>query len=70
MAKQAAFGPRMDLKQFFEASVDALQNVRAAETDIQTIRHNRSLVERTRIDGLTNRALGDAARALAVLWRI
>lgn len=71
MAKHAAFGPRIDLKRFFKASVDALLHVRAAELDIQTIRHNRSLVERTRIDGaLTNRALGDAARALAVLWKI
>jgi hypothetical protein len=71
MAKQGAFGAQIDLKQFFEASVGALQNVhRSGEVANQTIRHNRALVERTRMDvNLTNRALADAARALTALWK-
>jgi hypothetical protein len=71
MAKQETFGAGVDLKQFFEASVGALQNVHSSrELANRTIRHNRALVERTRMDGtLTNRALADAARALTALWK-
>jgi hypothetical protein len=71
MAKQEAFGARIDLKQFFEASVGALDNVqRSGDVANRTIRHNRALVERTQMDGtLTNRALADAAKALTALWK-
>jgi hypothetical protein len=69
MPKQGGFAG-IDLKQFFEASVDALQNDRgSAEIGNQAVRHNCPLVERARIGGsLTNRALADAARALTALW--
>jgi hypothetical protein len=71
MAKQEAFGERIDLKQFFEASVGALQNVhKSTEVASQTIRHHRALVERPRMNVTsTNRALADAARALTALWK-
>jgi hypothetical protein len=71
MAKQEAFGERIDLKQFFEASVGALQNVyKSTEVASQSIRHHRALVARTRLDVTsTNRALADAARALTLLWK-
>ena len=71
MAKQEAFGAQIDLRQFFEASVGALQNVgRSSEIAGQTIRHNRALVQRTQMDGTrTNRVLADAARALTALWK-
>jgi hypothetical protein len=69
MTKHGGFAG-IDLKQFFEASVDALQNDRGyAEIGNQKVRHNCPLVERGRIRGnLTNRALADAARALTALW--
>jgi hypothetical protein len=69
MTKHGGFAG-IDLKQFFEASVDALQNDHgSAETGNHAVRLNRPLVERSRIGGsLTNRALSDAARALTALW--
>ncbi len=71
MAKQEAFGARLDLKQFFEASVGALQNMNGSgEVANRAIRHHRAPVERTRVDVTqTNRALADAARALTALWK-
>ncbi len=69
MTKHGGFAG-IDLKQFFEASVDALQDNRgSAETGNLAVRHNRPLVERGRIGGNpTDRALADAARALTALW--
>jgi lipopolysaccharide biosynthesis regulator YciM len=71
MAKQEAFGARVDLKQFFEASVGALQNMNGSrQVANQAIRHHRALTERPRMDVTqTNRALTDAARALTALWK-
>jgi hypothetical protein len=61
----------VNLKEFFEASVDALQNdSKSSRISNQTIRRNCALVQRTRTEpALTNRALADAARTLTALWR-
>ena len=70
MMKDRVSGAQLDLKQFFEASVNALQTCGATEIGRQTIRHNRALVQRTQTTGSrTNRAVADAARALSALWR-
>jgi hypothetical protein len=70
MTKHGVLGGRMDLKHFFEASVDALQDDSGStETGNRANGRNCALVPRTRDTGLTNRALADAARALTALWR-
>ena len=70
MMKHRVSGAQLDLKQFFEASVNALQTYGVTEKSSQTIRHNCALVQRTQTSGArTNRAMADAARALSALWR-
>jgi hypothetical protein len=72
MTKQEAFSSRVDLKQFFEASISALQHEnrppgKADHTDQRRV----SLIQRAASnDTLKNRAVADAARALAALWKI
>lgn len=62
MKKQPVQNSPVDLKQFFEASVDAVGN--AGEV------RNHPLVQRAGTDGMGKRALTDAANALAALWKI
>jgi hypothetical protein len=71
MTKQAVLGAGIDLKQFFEASVDALQyDGGPTDTGRRTIRYSGALVRRSRTNGASEkRALADAARALTALWR-
>jgi hypothetical protein len=71
MIKHELLGAGVNLKQFFEASIDALQDdYRFSHISNQTIRRNCALVQRSRADRpLANRALTDAARALTALWR-
>ena len=71
MIKHEVLGTGINLRQFFEASIDALQNdCRFSHISNQPIRRNCALVQRTRTDqSLANRALTDAARALTALWR-
>jgi hypothetical protein len=71
MTKQAVLGTGIDLKQFFEASVDALQyDGESPDTGSRAIRQNGALVQRNRMNGTPEkRALADAARALTALWR-
>ena len=71
MEKQTALIVRVDLKQFFEASVDALQNAgNLSRTSDPAVRRSSALVRRGAVDAtLRARALSDAARALAALWK-
>lgn len=70
--KQEIVCSRVNLKQLFEASVGALQNdSQSIKTRDQTVQRNRTLVQRPAIDGtLRKRAVADAARALAALWKM
>ena len=71
MEKQIALIARVDLKQFFEASVDALQNAgRPAKSGDPAARRSSALFRRGALDAtLRTRALTDAARALTTLWK-
>ena len=71
MEKQAALMARVDLKQFFEASVDALQNAdKPAKSIDPSVRRSSALVRRGAVDATVRaRALADAARALTTLWK-
>jgi hypothetical protein len=71
MIKHEVLRTGVNLKEFFEASVDALQNDgKPSRNCKQTIRRNCALVQRTRTDPtLTKRAVADAARTLTALWR-
>jgi hypothetical protein len=72
MIKENAVKPGMNLKQFFEASVSALQNegkAIAIQDGIQ--QRNRALVSRSASDAnLKRRAVADAAKALSALWKM
>jgi hypothetical protein len=72
MTKPDAAIPGMNLKQFFEASVSALQNEgKSIDTRNRAHQRNRALVSRTASDeSLKKRAVADAAKALAALWRM
>ena len=72
MTKQEAFRSRVDLQQFFEASVSALQHEnRSPGIADRTGQRNAALVQRAApSEILKNRAVADAARALAALWKI
>ena len=71
MEKQTALITRVDLKQFFEASMDALRNAgKPAGSSDPALRRNSALVPRGAVDAtLRTRALTDAARALTTLWK-
>lgn len=63
MIKQEAFSSGIDLKEFFEASVSALQNERKSIA-------NRAIVDRNGTnETLKKKAVADAARALTALWK-
>jgi hypothetical protein len=63
MIKQEAFSCGIDLKEFFEASVSALQNERKSIA-------NRAIVDRNGTNvTLKKKAVADAARALTALWK-
>jgi hypothetical protein len=63
MIKQEAFSCGIDLKEFFEASVRALQNERKSIA-------NRAIVDRNGTnETLKKKAVADAARALTALWK-
>jgi len=50
--KHEVLGARVDLKEFFEASIGALQgDVQGSKADDQAKRRNRPLVQRARTDG-------------------
>jgi hypothetical protein len=68
MTKQETVGSGINLKQFFEASVRALQS-ESKTSGVQDRR--RALVPRT-APGETQqrRAVADAARALTALWKM
>jgi hypothetical protein len=61
----------VDLKEFFEASICALQHDgEALKTADLAKGRNRPLVVRTRTDAsATRRTVADAARALTAMWR-
>ncbi len=68
MIKQESFSSGIDLKQFFEASVSAIQpeSKSAATQD-----RNRALVQRRATDESSKkRAVADAAKALTALWKM
>jgi hypothetical protein len=71
MEKQTALIARIDLKQFFEASMDALRNAgKPPRSGDPALRRNSALVPRVSVDAtLRTRALADAARALTTLWK-
>lgn len=68
--KQNALRAQIDLKQFFEASIGALQDEgKASKTGDQAKGRNRPL--RTQVGGYpARRAVADAARALTAMWRL
>jgi hypothetical protein len=70
--KHEDLGARVDLKEFFEASIGALQEDKEAlKTGDQANRRNRPLVQRVPVNATSaNRAVTDAARALAAMWRL
>jgi hypothetical protein len=72
MTKQEAFSSRVDLKQFFEASISALQHESRCQGMAKHIAQRHvALVQRAATnDTLKNRAVADAARSLAALWKI
>jgi hypothetical protein len=68
MIKQAAVSSGVDLKEFFEASVSALQN---ESKPIASLNRNRALVlHRLPDETQKKRAVADAAKALAALWKM
>jgi hypothetical protein len=69
--KHEVLGARVDLKEFFEASIGALQeDVEGSKADDQAKRRNRPLVQRAKKDSSSvQRAVTDAARALSAMWR-
>ena len=71
MEKHAALISPVNLKQFFEASVDALQNAgKTTKSGDRADRRSSALVERGAPDiTLRTRALTHAARALTILWK-
>ncbi len=72
MTKKYFSGTPVDLKQFFEASIRALQNDKEPlRIGNQGVRRNSPLVQKTQIDWSPgNRAVADAAKALTALWRM
>jgi hypothetical protein len=72
MTKQEAFSSRVDLKDFFEASISALQHEnRSLGMAKHPDQRHVALVQRAvSNDTLKNRAVADATRALAALWKI
>jgi len=72
MKKQAVHNSPVDLKQFFEASVDALgSGGDGKKASDRNIVRNHPLFRRAGTDGRPGkRALTDAANALAALWKI
>jgi hypothetical protein len=61
----------IDLKEFFEASVSALRQATQSDSQHLADQRKRALVQRKVSDGtLTDRAVTDAARALAALWKM
>ena len=63
-------GEQVDLKEFFEASMGALQQDGELLKDGDKNRRNRPLVQRTKTDSSSvQRAVSDAARALTAMWR-
>ena len=71
-AKQKVLSPSVDLKQFFEASIGALEaEGMALEISDPTKGRNRPLLQRTQTAGFpARRAMADAARALTAMWRL
>lgn len=71
MTKQPAFSSSIDPKEFFEASVRALrEESQTVENRYRTSLRTRALVQRLTPDEiLKKRAVADAARALATLWK-
>jgi hypothetical protein len=72
----AAGSVGIDLKEFFEASVGALQaemestKVSGPIISRPIVRRNCALVQRNPLSGnVRNRAVSDAARALTALWK-
>jgi hypothetical protein len=71
MTKQKIEKAPVDLKQFFEASISALQAEGKAAKTNQANGRNRPLIQRTNIGAYPTRsAVADAARALTTMWRL
>jgi hypothetical protein len=72
MKKQNALSVGLDLKEFFEASVDALDSdSRAPKTPDQIIARNHPLFHRSgNEEQLRTQAVAHAAKALTALWKI
>jgi hypothetical protein len=69
--KQKVVRAPVDLKQFFEASIAALQAEGKASKTGQAKDRNSPLIQRTNIDGYpARRAVADAARVLTEMWRL
>lgn len=74
MLKPQAVTVRVDMKQFFEASVGALQNAddssKPGVTKTRSAEAQRNSALFRRADAtLAKRALADAAKALTTLWK-
>jgi hypothetical protein len=71
VTKQEVLGAGVDLKEFFEASIGALQEEKKGlKADDRAKRRNRPLVRRPNTDSSSvQRAVTDAARALTAMWR-
>ena len=69
--RREVLGEQVDLKEFFEASMGALQQDGELLKDgDKANRRNRPLVQRTKTDSSSvQRAVSDAARALTAMWR-
>jgi hypothetical protein len=71
MTKDKVVKAPVDLKQFFEASISALQAEGKASKTGHANGRNRQLIQRTNIGGYpSTRALADATRTLAAMWRL
>lgn len=74
MIKDKGFGARLNLKQFFNASVGALESqTESGVAGDRMLRRNCALVQRNPEGGSlrrSERAIADAAKALTTLWKM
>ncbi|MGH9546141.1 MAG: hypothetical protein ACRD23_13115 [Terriglobales bacterium] len=71
MTKEQEFAAAVDLKQFFEASMDALQNdKKSTKVGDHAVLRNLALIQRADPDAMfRKRAMADATKALSALWK-
>jgi hypothetical protein len=72
MTKREGLGSGINLKQFYEASVRALQSEsKTANSQDRAAERKRALVQRTAPgETLKRRAMANAAEALTALWKM